>query len=137
MKNHLKVKHVIVCGHYGCGGVQAAMQNKSLGLINKWVRNIKEVYKDNKTELKKIDDDKKTKSGLVLSDDVIERPTKGKVLDIGEGRMNEDGVILPMKIKKDDIILYPKYAGHSVKIDSEELLILDEKEVLAVLKEEF
>ena len=50
--------------------------------------------------------------------------------------MNEDGVILPMKIKKDDIILYPKYAGHSVKIDNEELLILEEKEVLAVLKEE-
>jgi chaperonin GroES len=87
--------------------------------------------------VRKIDDDKKTKSGLVLSDDVVERPTKGKVLDIGEGRMNEDGVILPMKIKKDDIILYPKYAGHSVKIDSEELLILDEKEVLAVLKEGF
>lgn len=63
--NHLKVKHVIVCGHYGCGGVQAAMQNKSLGLINKWVRNIKEVYKDNKTELRKIDDDKKRFDRLV------------------------------------------------------------------------
>jgi chaperonin GroES len=86
--------------------------------------------------VKKIDDDKKTKSGLVLSDDVVERPTKGKVLDAGEGRMNEDGVILPMQIKKDDIILYPKYAGHAGKIDNEELLILEEKEVLAVLKEE-
>jgi carbonic anhydrase len=63
--NHLKVKHIIVCGHYGCGGVHAAMQNKSLGLINKWVRNIKEVYKDNKTELKKIDDDKKRFDRLV------------------------------------------------------------------------
>ena len=51
--NHLKVKHIIVCGHYGCGGVEAAMHNKSLGLINKWIRNIKEVYKDNYTELKK------------------------------------------------------------------------------------
>lgn len=63
--NHLKVEHIIVCGHYGCGGVQAAMQNKSLGLINKWIRNIKEVYKDNKTELKKIDDDKKRFDRLV------------------------------------------------------------------------
>ena len=53
--NHLKVKHVIVCGHYGCGGVEAAMQNKSLGLINKWIRNIKEVYKQNITELTKLD----------------------------------------------------------------------------------
>ncbi|MEN8776124.1 MAG: carbonate dehydratase [Polaribacter sp.] len=63
--NHLKVKHVIVCGHYGCGGVQAAMQNKSLGLINKWIRNIKEVYKDNFTELKKIKDDQKRFDRLV------------------------------------------------------------------------
>lgn len=63
--NHLKVKHVIVCGHYGCGGVQAAMQNKSLGLINKWIRNIKEVYKDNYTELKKIKDDQKRFDRLV------------------------------------------------------------------------
>jgi len=63
--NHLKVKHVIVCGHYGCGGVQAAMQNKSLGLINKWIRNIKEVYKDNYTELKKIPDDQKRFDRLV------------------------------------------------------------------------
>ena len=49
--NHLKVKHVIVCGHYGCGGVHAAMQNQSLGLINKWIRNIKEVYKQNLARL--------------------------------------------------------------------------------------
>jgi carbonic anhydrase len=53
--NNLKVKHIIVCGHYGCGGVEAAMQNKSLGLINKWIRNIKEVYNEHKTELKNIE----------------------------------------------------------------------------------
>jgi carbonic anhydrase len=63
--NHLKVKHIIVCGHYGCGGVEAAMQNKSLGLINKWIRNIKEVYKDNYTELKKITDERKRFDRLV------------------------------------------------------------------------
>ena len=63
--NHLKVKHIIVCGHYGCGGVQAAMQNKSIGLINKWIRNIKEVYKDHKTELKKIDDERQRFDRLV------------------------------------------------------------------------
>ncbi|WP_439130210.1 carbonate dehydratase [Polaribacter sp.] len=63
--NSLQVKHIIVCGHYGCGGVQAAMQNKSLGLINKWIRNIKEVYNDNYTELKKIKDDQKRFDRLV------------------------------------------------------------------------
>lgn len=76
--NHLKVKHVIVCGHYGCGGVQAAMQNKSLGLINKWVRNIKEVYKDNKTELKKIDDDKER------FDRLVELNVKAQVYDLAK-----------------------------------------------------
>lgn len=48
---NLKVPHVIVCGHYNCGGVQAALSNKSLGLINNWVRNIKDVYLAHKVEV--------------------------------------------------------------------------------------
>ncbi|UAM98064.1 carbonate dehydratase [Polaribacter litorisediminis] len=63
--NTLKVHHIIVCGHYGCGGVEAAMHNKSLGLINKWIRNIKEVYQENITELKKLDSDEKRFDRLV------------------------------------------------------------------------
>lgn len=47
----LKVKHVIVCGHYGCGGVRAAMENHSLGIIDKWLRNIKDVYRIHQTEI--------------------------------------------------------------------------------------
>jgi carbonic anhydrase len=49
--DHLKVEHIIVCGHYGCGGVDAAVSNKSFGLINKWLRNIKEVYKNHQKEV--------------------------------------------------------------------------------------
>jgi carbonic anhydrase len=49
--NHLKVKHVIVCGHYGCGGVKAAMTRHNLGIINKWVRNIKDVYRIHRDEI--------------------------------------------------------------------------------------
>ncbi len=47
----LKVKHIIVCGHYGCGGVKAAMTNHSMGLINKWLRNIKDVYRYHQDEI--------------------------------------------------------------------------------------
>ncbi len=52
----LKVKHVIVCGHYGCGGIKNALSNKHLGLINKWLRNIKDVYRLHKRELEGIND---------------------------------------------------------------------------------
>lgn len=52
----LKVKHVIVCGHYGCGGVKAAMTNHNFGIINKWIRNIKDVHRFHREEIDKITD---------------------------------------------------------------------------------
>jgi len=54
--NVLKVKHVIVCGHYGCGGIEAAMTNKSIGLIDNWIRHIKNIYRVHKKELDNIED---------------------------------------------------------------------------------
>lgn len=61
----LKVKHVIVCGHYGCGGVQAAMTQKSLGIINKWLRNIKDVYRFHREEVDAIQDETDRTNRLV------------------------------------------------------------------------
>jgi carbonic anhydrase len=61
----LKVKHVIVCGHYGCGGVEAAMTNDDRGLVNNWLRNIKEVYFKHKKELESIPDLTDRKNRLV------------------------------------------------------------------------
>ena len=57
--NVLKVKHVIVCGHYGCGGIQAAMSNQQIGLIDNWIRHIKDVYRFHHEELNGIVDEKK------------------------------------------------------------------------------
>lgn len=53
---HLRVKHIIICGHYGCGGVLAAMQSKDLGILNPWLRNIRDVYRMHKEELNAIKD---------------------------------------------------------------------------------
>lgn len=86
--------------------------------------------------VKKLEDSMKTKSGLVLSDDTKERPTKGIALAVGEGKVNEDGKLLPMVIKKGDIIVYPKFSGHPIKIDGVEYLILEEKEILGLMKGE-
>lgn len=83
--------------------------------------------------VKKINDTMKTKSGLVLSDDTKERPTKGDVLAVGDGKYNDDGKLIPMIIKSGDRIVYPKYAGHPIKLDGVEYLILEEHEVLGTL----
>lgn len=62
---HLKVKHVIVCGHYGCGGVKAAISHHNMGIINKWLRNIKDVYRLHEDELNAITDDEERVDRLV------------------------------------------------------------------------
>uniref|UniRef100_A0A8H7N6C6 Carbonic anhydrase n=1 Tax=Bionectria ochroleuca TaxID=29856 RepID=A0A8H7N6C6_BIOOC len=62
---HLGVKHIVVCGHYGCGGVKAAMTPKDLGLLNPWLRNIRDVYRLHEDELDAITDENKRYDRLV------------------------------------------------------------------------
>ncbi|GAB3543228.1 carbonic anhydrase [Spirosoma fluminis] len=62
---HLKVKHIVVCGHYYCGGVQAAMKSADLGILNPWLRNIRDVYRMHKNELNSIEDQEERYKRLV------------------------------------------------------------------------
>lgn len=62
---HLKVNHIVVCGHYACGGVKAAMQSADLGILNPWLRNIRDVYRTHKTKLNEIEDEEKRYDRLV------------------------------------------------------------------------
>jgi carbonic anhydrase len=62
---HLKVNHIVVCGHYYCGGVKAAMQSEDLGILNPWLRNIRDVYRLHKKELNQIEDEEEKYKRLV------------------------------------------------------------------------
>jgi chaperonin GroES len=75
-----------------------------------------------------------TKSGIVLPDTAKEKPQQGEVLAVGPGRVDEDGERIPMEVKVGDRVLYAKYAGTEFKHDGDELLILSEKDILAVIE---
>jgi len=81
--------------------------------------------------VKPIEREEVTKGGIVLPDTVKEKPQEGKVLAAGPGRLSEDGKRIAMDVKVGDVVLYVKYGGTEVKIDSEELMILRESDILA------
>jgi len=75
-----------------------------------------------------------TKSGIVLPDSAKEKPQEGKVIATGVGAKDDNGKIIAMEVKKGDIVLYSKYSGTEVKIDSKEHLIIKESDVLAIVE---
>lgn len=76
-----------------------------------------------------------TKSGIVLPDTAKEKPQRGTVIAAGEGRRDDDGDRIPMDVKVGDEVLFAKYAGTEFKLDDDDLLILTEKDILAVVTE--
>ena len=78
-----------------------------------------------------IEEEEKTASGLVLPDTAKEKPQKGEVLAVGNGKLDDDGDRIPLDVAEGDVVLYSKYGGTEIKIDGEELLVLRESDVLA------
>ena len=80
-----------------------------------------------------IEEDEKTASGIVLPDTAKEKPQKGKIVAVGDGKLDEDGKRIPLEVKKGDEVLYSKYGGTEIKDpdNGEDLLVLRESDVLA------
>jgi chaperonin GroES len=81
-----------------------------------------------------IEEDLVTASGLVLPDTAKEKPQKGKVLAVGDGKVDDDGKRIPLDVSTGDEVLYSKYGGTEIKVDGEDLLVLRESDVLAIVE---
>jgi chaperonin GroES len=84
--------------------------------------------------VRRLEEEEKTKGGIIIPDTAKEKPIEGKVIAVGTGRMKKDGAKLPLEVKKGDRVLFAKYAGTEVKIDGEEHLIMKEEDILAVIE---
>ena len=83
--------------------------------------------------VKRLDNERTTASGIVIPESAAEKPDQGEVVAVGPGKKTEDGKVLPVDLKVGDKVLFGKYAGQSVKVDGEELLVIREEEILAVI----
>ena len=83
--------------------------------------------------VRRIEEEEKTKGGIIIPDTAKEKPQEGKVISVGPGARDESGKLQPLDVKKGDRILFGKWSGTEVKIDGEDLLIMKESDVLGVL----
>ncbi|MFW9603419.1 MAG: co-chaperone GroES [Trichlorobacter sp.] len=84
--------------------------------------------------VKRLDGEEKTAGGLFIPDSAKEKPQKGEVIAAGNGKKNDEGKCMPLDVKVGDTILFGKYAGTEIKVDGDELLMMREDDVLAVVE---
>ena len=84
--------------------------------------------------VKRVQEEEKTKGGIIIPDTAKEKPAEGKVISVGTGRLGEDGKKIPLEVKKGDRILFGKYGGQEIKVEGEEYLIMREDEVLCIIE---
>ena len=84
--------------------------------------------------VRRIEEEEKTKGGLIIPDTAKEKPQEGKVIAVGKGRVREDGTLRPLDVHKGDRVLFSKYSGTEIQLEGDEHLIIREDYVLAVLE---
>ncbi len=84
--------------------------------------------------VKRIEDERKTASGIVIPDTAAEKPDQGEVLAVGTGKILDDGKVRPLAVKVGDRILFGKYSGQTVKVHGEELLVMREEDIMGVIE---
>ncbi len=84
--------------------------------------------------VKRVEEEEKTKGGIIIPDTAKEKPVEGKVVAAGDGKITEDGKKLPLEVKKGDRVLFGKYAGTEINIDGEEHLIMKEDDIIAIVE---
>jgi chaperonin GroES len=84
--------------------------------------------------VKRLEEEEKTKGGIIIPDTAKEKPQEGKVIAVGKGKVTEDGKVIPMDVKVGDKILFGKYSGTEIKIGGEEHLIMREEDILGVIE---
>ena len=83
--------------------------------------------------IKRMDEEKTSPGGIVIPDSATEKPVKGEVIAVGNGKINDDGKATPLDVKVGDIILFGNYSGTEVKLDSDELVVMREDDIMAVI----
>ena len=84
--------------------------------------------------VKRIEEEDKTKGGLIIPDTAKEKPMEGKIIAVGKGKVGEDGKLRPLDVHKGDRVLFSKYSGTEIQLEGDEHLIIREDDVLAVLE---
>jgi chaperonin GroES len=87
-----------------------------------------------KVLVERVEAENKTAGGIVLPDTAKEKPQRGKIISVGEGKILDDGTRKEVQVKKGDMVLFTSYAGTEVKIDGKEYLIMDESDIMAVIE---
>ena len=84
--------------------------------------------------VKRLDNERTTTSGIVIPDNAAEKPDQGEVVAVGNGKILEDGKTKPVDVKVGEKILFGKYSGQTVKVDGDELLVLREDDIMAIIE---